>query len=182
MRCAWAEQSDVERVYHDAEWGIPVHNDRLLFEALALRGVQAGLAWRIVLTKREAFRRAFHGFDIARVAIMSDTELAAVLADRGVIRNRLKLEAIRSNARIALRIVEDEGSFSAFLWSFADGAPKVNTRGDRDPMPVSDEAAGRMSATLRKRGFRFAGSAICYATMQSVGMVDDHAVECFRRR
>ena len=182
MRCAWAEQSDAERVYHDTEWGLPVHDDRLLFEGLALRGVQAGLAWRIVLTKREAFRRAFHGFAIARVAAMSDTELSAVLADRGVIRNRLKLRAIRSNARVALRIVEDEGSFSTFLWSFVGGVPRVNTRRDDQPMPTSDEASDRMSAALRKKGFRFAGSAICYAMMQSAGMVDDHASTCFRRR
>lgn len=182
MRCAWAEQSDAERVYHDTEWGIPVHDDRLLFEKLALRGVQAGLAWRIVLIKREAFRHAFHGFDIARVAAMSDAELTAVLSDRRVIRNRLKLEAIRSNARIALRLIEDEGSFSAFLWSFVGGVPKINNRRDGEPIPVFDEASDRMSAALRKRGFRFAGTAICYAMMQSAGMVDDHVIECFRRR
>lgn len=182
MRCAWAEQSDAERVYHDTEWGVPVHDDRLLFEKLALRGVQAGLAWRIVLTKREAFRRAFHDFDITRVAAMGDAELATVRADRGVIRNRLKLEAIRANARIVLRIVEDEGSLSAFLWSFVGGVPKVNTRKSGEPMPVFDEASDRMSAALRKRGFRFAGSAICYATMQSAGMVNDHVIECFRHR
>jgi DNA-3-methyladenine glycosylase I len=144
--------------------------------------VQAGLAWRIVLTKRESFRRAFHGFDIARVAAMGDAELAAVLADRGVIRNRLKLEAIRGNARAALRIVESEGSFSAYLWGFVGGVPRVNVRHEGQPMPVGDEASERMSAALRKRGFRFAGSAICYALMQSAGMVDDHVVECFRRR
>ncbi|NID17310.1 DNA-3-methyladenine glycosylase I [Luteibacter yeojuensis] len=181
MRCAWAEQSDAERVYHDTEWGTPVHDDRLLFEGLALRGVQAGLAWRIVLTKRDAFRRAFHGFDIARVAAMSDAELAAVRADRAVIRNRLKLDAIRSNARVALRIAEDEGSFSAFLWSFVGGVPKVNFHREGDSIPVVDEASDRMSAALRKRGFRFAGSTICYAAMQSVGMVDDHVQACFRR-
>jgi len=182
MRCAWAEQSDAERVYHDTEWGVPVYDDRLLFEALALRGVQAGLAWRIVLSKREAFRRAFHDFDIAAVAAMSDAAIAAVLSDRAVIRNRLKIEAIRSNARLVLRIGEEEGSFAAFLWSFVGGVPKVNTRGNGDPMPVLDEASDRMSAVLRKRGFRFAGTAICYAMMQSAGLVDDHACECFRRR
>lgn len=182
MRCAWAEQSDAERVYHDTEWGVPVHDDRLLFETFALRGVQAGLAWRIVLTKRDAFRRAFHEFDIAAVAAMSDAEVAAVLSDRAFIRNRLKIEAIRGNARLAARIVEDEGSLSTFLWSFVGGVPKVNMRSDSYPMPVFDEASARMSAALRKRGFRFAGTAICYALMQSAGMVDDHAIECFRRR
>lgn len=182
MRCAWAEQNDAERVYHDTEWGVPVHDDRLLFETLALRGVQAGLAWRIVLTKRDAFRRAFHDFDIAAVAAMSDAAMATALSDRAVIRNRLKLEAIRTNARLASRLVEEEGPFASFLWSFVGGAPKVKTRRDGDPMPVCDEASDRMSAALRKRGFRFAGTAICYAMMQSAGLVDDHACECFRRR
>ncbi|MGE7139376.1 DNA-3-methyladenine glycosylase I [Luteibacter sp. NPDC031894] len=181
MRCAWAEQSDAERVYHDTEWGVPIHDDRLLFEVLALRGVQAGLAWRIVLTKREAFRRAFHGFDIARVAAMGDGAIATVLADRALIRNRLKIEAIRANARLTLRLIEDEGSLAAFLWSFVDGVPKVNVRREGEPLPVFDDASDRMSAALRERGFRFAGTAICYATMQSAGMVDDHALACFRR-
>lgn len=182
MRCAWAEQNDAERVYHDTEWGVPVHDDRLLFETLALRGVQAGLAWRIVLTKRDAFRRAFHDFDIAAVAAMSDAEMATVLADRAVIRNRLKIEAIRSNARLVARIIAEEGSFSSFLWSFVGGVPKVNARRDSEPMPVFDEASDRLSAVLRQRGFRFAGTAICYAMMQSAGLVDDHACECFLRR
>jgi len=149
---------------------------------LALRGVQAGLAWRIVLSKRDAFRCAFHDFDIGAVAAMSDAEMAKVLSDRAVIRNRLKLEAIRTNARLVARLVEEEGSFSSFLWSFVGGVPRVNIRRDSDPMPAFDEASDRMSAVLRKRGFRFAGTAICYAMMQSAGLVDDHACECFRRR
>jgi DNA-3-methyladenine glycosylase I len=182
MRCAWAEQSDAERIYHDTEWGVPVHDDCQLFERLALRGAQAGLAWRTVLAKRESYRRLFHGFDIERIARMSDAELALVLADRGVIRHRLKIESIRGNARAALRIVDDEGSLSACLWSFVDGSTQMNSWRCAAEVPASSEVSDRMSAELRRRGFRFAGSAICYALMQSTGMVNDHVVDCHRYR
>src|ERR1700754_4555732 len=162
MRCSWAERSDAERIYHDTEGGVPVHDDVLLFERLSLRGSQAGLAWRTVLAKRDSYRRLFHGFDIERIARMSDAELALVLGDRGVIRHRLKVESIRGNARAALRIVHDEGSLSAYLWSFVGGSTTVNAWACAAEVPASSEVSDRMSAGLRHRGFRFAGSAICY--------------------
>jgi DNA-3-methyladenine glycosylase I len=182
MRCQWAERSDAERVYHDTEWGVPVHDDRGLFEWLALRGSQAGLAWRTVLAKRTSYHLAFHGFDIARIAAMTDAELAAVLRDRGVIRHRLKIESIRGNARASLRVIDEVGSLSAYLWSFIGDAPQKNAWQHDAQVPMRSPASDRMSAAMRKRGFRFAGTAICYAVMQSVGMVNDHVVGCHRYR
>jgi DNA-3-methyladenine glycosylase I len=182
MRCQWAERSDAERIYHDTEWGVPVLDDRGLFEGLALRGSQAGLAWRTVLAKRQSYRAAFHDFDIVRVAAMSDAEIAAVLHDRGVIRHRLKIESIRSNARASLRVIDDEGSLAAYLWSFIDDEAKSNAWRDAAHVPMRSPVSDRMSASLRKRGFRFAGTAICYTVMQSVGMVNDHVVDCHRYR
>ena len=182
MRCAWAEQSDVERVYHDTEWGVPVYEDPLIFERLSLRAVQAGLAWRTVLVKREAFARAFHGFEISRVAAMSDEDLAELLADRGVIRNRLKIRAIRDNARAALRIIDEKGSLSAYLWAFVGGSPQLNARRGDAPLPVRSDLSDQLSEALQQRGFRFAGTAICQAFLQSAGLVNDHAVDCFRYR
>jgi DNA-3-methyladenine glycosylase I len=182
MRCQWAERSDAERIYHDTEWGVPVHDDSQLFERLALRGSQAGLAWRTVLAKRESYRVAFHGFDIARVAAMTDAEIADVLHDRGVIRHRLKIESIRGNARASLRVISEEGSLSAYLWSFVDGEQKRNAWRHAAEVPMRSAVSDRMSAALRKRGFRFAGTAICYTVMQSVGMVNDHVVDCHRYR
>lgn len=182
MRCSWAERSEVERAYHDDEWGVPVHDDRTLFERLALSTVQAGLALRTVLAKRSSLRAAFHEFDIDRVAAMTDADIALVLADRGVIRHRLKVESIRNNARAARRIVEATGSFSDFLWTFARPDEPPRARPDSEPLPGRSDASDLMSEALRQRGFRFAGTAICHALMQSAGMVNDHAVECFRYR
>ncbi|URL58751.1 DNA-3-methyladenine glycosylase I [Luteibacter flocculans] len=182
MRCAWAEHSDIERVYHDTEWGVPVYEDHLIFERFSLRAVQAGLAWRTVLVKRESFARAFHGFDIARVAAMGDDELAAVLADRGVIRNRLKINAIRNNARAALRVIDERGSLSAYLWAFVGGTPQVNARRGDEPLPMRSDLSDQLSEALQQRGFRFAGTAICQSLLQSAGLVNDHAVDCFRYR
>lgn len=181
MRCSWAERSDVERVYHDTEWGVPSRDDTVLFERLALSTVQAGLALRTVLAKRDSLRHAFHGFDIQRVAAMSDADIAEVLADRGVIRHRLKVEAIRANARAAARIVAETGSFADFLWQFASH-DIVRARSDAEPLPGRSDMSDRMAEALRVRGFRFAGTAICHATMQSAGLVNDHATECFRYR
>lgn len=182
MRCTWAEHSEAERIYHDTEWGVPVRGDHRIFEELSLRGAQAGLAWRTVLAKRGSYGRLFHGFDIERVASMTDTELAIVLADRGVIRHRLKIESIRGNARAALRVIADEGSLSAYLWSFVGGVTLMNGWSRASEVPGSSEESDRMSASLRKRGFRFAGTCICYAFMQSTGMVNDHVVSCHRYR
>jgi DNA-3-methyladenine glycosylase I len=182
MRCSWAERSDAERIYHDTEWGVPVHDDVLLFERLSLRGAQAGLAWRTVLAKRDSYRRIFHGFDIHRVAAMTDADLSLILGDRGVIRHRLKVESIRSNAQAALRVIAEEGSLSTYLWSFVGGVTCINAWACDGEVPGSSDVSDRMSLALRRRGFRFAGTAICYAMMQSTGMVNDHVIDCERYR
>jgi len=150
MRCSWAERSDIEREFHDTEWGVPVHDDRQIFERLALCTVQAGLALRTVLAKRESLRTAFHGFDIARIAAMSDADLAVVLSDRGVVRNRLKVEAIRNNARAALHIVAEHGSLSAFLWAFVD-PNLMRRRANADPAPIPRRRAWRVLQRQRSR-------------------------------
>ena len=181
QRCAWATD-DLLRAYHDTEWGAPLHDDRLLFEFLCLEGAQAGLSWRTVLAKRERYREVFHGFDIARVARMSDRELEKALADPGIIRNRLKVTAARDNARAALEAIEAHGSLDAYLWSFVDGKPVRNRWKTSAEVPATTALSDRMSKALRKDGFRFVGSTICYALMQATGMVNDHLVGCFRHR
>ncbi len=179
-RCDWAEGSDLERAYHDMEWGVPLHDDRRLFEMLSLEGAQAGLSWRQVLSRREHYRRAFHEFDIPRVAAMSDEALAALLADPGLIRNRLKIASVRDNARAAQLVIEEVGTLDAYLWSFVEGRPLINRPATRAAVPPRTELSDTMSRALRKRGFRFVGSTICYAFMQATGMVDDHVATCFR--
>lgn len=180
MRCDWAERSEAERLYHDTTWGVPVHDDRGLFECLTLQGARAGLALRLVLGKWDRYRRVFHDFDIERVAAMTDAELAAAARDRGLIRHRLKLASVRGNAQGCLRIIEDTGSLSDYLWAFVGGAPVVNAWHRPCDVPCRSDASDLMSAELRKRGFRFAGPALCYALMQSTGMVNDHLVRCER--
>ena len=170
----------MERAYHDTEWGIPLHDDRRLFEMLTLEGAQAGLSWRQVLARREHYRRAFHDFDISRVAAMQDEALGAVLADPGVIRNRLKIASVRDNARAVQSVIDEAGSLDVYLWSFVGGRPVVNRPATRDAVPPRTELSDAMSQALRKRGFRFVGSTICYAFMQATGMVDDHVITCFR--
>lgn len=181
MRCAWAEQSDVERIYHDTEWGLPIHDDRQLFELITLRGAAAGLSWRTILAKRERYRRIFHDYNLSRIAAMTDDELALVRRDRTIIRHRLKIASVRGNARAALRLIDREGSLSGFLYAFVGGetllVPARTAFGRRSRCDISDV----MSATLHKRGFRFAGTAICYALMQAMGMVDGHEPGCQHR-
>lgn len=180
-RCAWAEGDHAGmRRYHDEEWGTPQHDDRALFELLVLEGAQAGLAWRTVLDKRANYRRFFHGFDIARVARMTDAELERLLAEPGLIRNRLKIFSARENARAALAAIGEFGSLDAFLWSFVDGRPVVNRWREPGQVPAATPLSDQMSKALRQRGFRFMGSTICYAHMQASGMVNDHLVGCFR--
>jgi DNA-3-methyladenine glycosylase I len=180
-RCGWAAAGDtMMREYHDQEWGIPEHDDSRLFEMLTLEGAQAGLSWRTVLVRRDAYRAAYHEFDIARVAAMTDAELAALLADSPLIRNRLKIHSVRENARTALAVIDEHGSLDTFLWSLAGGAPLVNRWTDPSEVPATTQASDQMSKTLRKRGFRFVGSTICYAFMQATGMVNDHLTTCFR--
>ena len=182
-RCHWATGSDALMCdYHDTEWGMPLHDDRALFEFLCLEGAQAGLSWRTVLNKRENYRKAFHNFEIACVAAMKDRELEKLLLDPGIIRNRLKVTATRDNARVALEVIEEFGSLDAYLWSFVDGKPLVNRWRDKSEVPASTELSDRMSKALKKRGFRFVGTTICYSLLQATGMINDHLLGCFRHR
>lgn len=181
-RCSWANSSDIERDYHDTEWGVPLHDDRGLFEFLVLEGAQAGLSWRAVLAKRERYRDVFHQFDIARVAAMKDRELEKPLLDPGIIRNRLKISSARDNAIASLKVIDEFGSLDAYLWSFVDGKPVINHWRDRGRVPASTPLSDRLSKDLHKRGFRFVGSTICYAFMQATGMVNDHIITCFRHQ
>ena len=176
MRCSWAQIEDVSmQLYHDTEWGVPHHDERSLFELISLEGAQAGLSWRTVLARREAYRAAYHGFDITRVAAMTDAELEDVLTNSGVIRHRLKIWSVRDNARVALTV---PGGLDRYLWSFVDGKPTVNRWPEPSKVPATTESSDRMSKAMRKQGFRFVGSTICYALMQASGMVDDHLVTC----
>jgi DNA-3-methyladenine glycosylase I len=168
------------QAYHDCEWGVPHHDDRALFELLTLEGAQAGLSWRTILARREDYRRAYHNFDIKRVAGMRDASLETLLTTSGIIRNRLKIWSVRDNARTALDVIAEHGSLDAYLWSFVDGKPLVNHWASSKEVPAKTELSDRMSKALAKRGFRFVGSTICYAYMQATGMVNDHLVSCFR--
>lgn len=180
-RCAWAESVDAAMLaYHDHEWGVPHHEDTALFELLTLEGAQAGLSWRTILARRQEYRTAFHGFDIARVAAMRDASLEKLLSSSGIIRNRLKVWSVRDNARAVLEVVHEHGSLDAYLWSFVDGKPLVNRWRTGQEVPATTDLSDKMSKALTKRGFRFVGSTICYAFMQATGMVNDHLVSCFR--
>ena len=180
-RCTWAESGDAAMLaYHDREWGVPHHDDRALFELLTLEGAQAGLSWRTILARRDEYRRAYHDFDIERVAKMRDAQLEKLLLTSGIIRNRLKVFSVRDNARIAREVMAEHGSLDAYLWSFIGGKPIVNKWRQAGQVPATTEVSDRMSKALRKRGFRFVGSTICYAFMQATGMVNDHLVGCFR--
>jgi DNA-3-methyladenine glycosylase I len=179
-RCLWAERSLLEQVYHDLEWGTPEHDDRRLFEFLILEGAQAGLSWVTILRKREAYRAAFDGFDAERIARYDERKRAVLLADSGIVRNRLKIGAAVDNARAFLAVREQFGSFDAYIWRFVDGRPQRNTWRGMADVPARTAESDAMSQDLKKRGFRFVGSVICYAFMQAVGMVNDHTVDCFR--
>ena len=179
-RCSWADSSDSMRAYHDSEWGVPLHDDRALFEFLCLEGAQAGLSWRTVLDKRDNYRRAFADFDIARAAKLTDRKIESLLQDAGLIRNRMKITSVRDNARAAQEAIAEFGSLDKYLWSFVGGKPIRNAWRNSADVPAKTEISDRMSKALAKRGFRFVGSTICYAFMQAVGMVNDHTVDCFR--
>ena len=168
--------------YHDEEWGVPVHEDRRLFEFLILEGAQAGLSWITILRKRDNYRRAFAGFDVRRVARFGTHELRRLLADPGIVRNRLKLEATITNAQAFLRVQKEAGSFDQFIWSFTNGTSMQNRWRSLKEVPAETPEAAAMSRALKQRGFRFVGPTICYAFMQAVGMVNDHVVTCFRHR
>jgi DNA-3-methyladenine glycosylase I len=181
-RCPWCLGSREYVRYHDEEWGVPVHDDRLLFELLILEGAQAGLSWSTILAKRDNYRRAFDGFDAARVARYGARDAARLMADPGIVRNRLKIRAAIENARAALGVVERHGSLDAYLWRFVDGRPLQRRRRNLGQVPARTAVSDALSKDLRQHGFRFVGSTICYAFMQAVGMVNDHLVTCFRHR
>ncbi len=180
-RCEWtAGDNDLMLAYHDEEWGVPVHDDRRLFEMILLEGAQAGLSWATVLGRREGYRRAFAGFDPQRVADFTDHDKQRLLADPGIIRNRAKVDAAIGNARAFLDVQSEHGSFDAFLWDFVGGAPRINRFESLADIPASTETSAALSRELKKRGFRFVGPTIVYAFMQAVGVVNDHTVDCFR--
>lgn len=179
-RCAWA-RTDLSVAYHDAEWGVPVHDDRGLFELLILEGAQAGLSWETILRKREAYRRAFDGFDPARVAKFSSARTTRLLADPGIVRNRLKISSAVDNAKAFLRVQAEFGSFDAYLGQMIPAAPLVNRPRTIHDIPVRTPESDALSKDLVRRGFRFVGSTICYAFMQAVGLVNDHTRDCFRQ-
>jgi len=179
-RCAWCGNDPLYVAYHDDEWGVPVRDDRRLFEFLVLEGAQAGLSWLTILRKRENYRRAFHGFDPEKVAAYTTADIRRLLEDPGIVRNRLKIESAIRNARGVLRIMEEAGSFSAFLWRYVDNVPRQNAWTSLQRLPARTEQSDAMSRDLKKLGFNFVGSTICYSLMQAVGMVNDHVVDCFR--
>jgi DNA-3-methyladenine glycosylase I len=180
--CDWVGNDPLYRTYHDREWGVPVHDDRLLFEFLILEGAQAGLSWITILRKRDAYRAAFAGFDPKVVAGFDGTKVAELLANPGIVRNRLKVESAVTNARSFQKVQEEFGSFDAYQWRFVDGRPIRNAWRSIKEIPASTPVSDAMSRDLKQRGFRFVGSTICYAHMQAVGMVNDHTVDCFRWR
>lgn len=179
MRCDWAK-NELAIEYHDTEWGVPQHDDRTLFEFLILEGAQAGLSWDTVLAKRENYRTAFDNFDAAKIALYDDAKCADLLLNPGIIRNRLKIASAVRNAKCFLKVVEEFGSFDAYIWSFVDGSPIINGWESMSQVPASTPVSDAMSKDLKKRGFNFVGTTIMYAFMQACGLVDDHLTTCFR--
>jgi len=183
QRCAWAPLGiPAYLAYHDEEWGVPSHDDVHLFEMLTLEGAQAGLSWSTILNKREGYRRAFAGFDAAKVARFTPAKVERLLRDPGIVRNRLKVESTVNNAARVLEMRREFGSLDAYLWSFVDGKPKVNRWERMADLPAETNESRAMSKDLKRRGFRFVGPTVCYAFMQATGMVNDHEVGCFRYR
>jgi DNA-3-methyladenine glycosylase I len=180
-RCAWA-QTPLSIAYHDAEWGVPVHDDRVLFEFITLEGAQAGLSWETILRKRDAYRVAFAGFDPRRVARFTPARCRKLMGNAGIVRNRLKIESTVSNAKAFLAIQREFGTFDKFLWDFVGSEPLVNRWRSSRQLPARTELSDALSKELKRRGFRFVGTTICYAFMQAVGIVNDHATGCFRYR
>ncbi len=179
-RCAWCGTDPLYVQYHDTEWGVPLYDDRGLFEFLILDGAQAGLSWLTILRKRENYRRAFDGFDAEKMARYGEGKIRRLLADPGIVRNRLKITSAVDNARAYLRLLKEEGSFSDYLWSFVGGQPRQNRWRTLSEIPAKTPESEAMSKDLVQRGFRFVGPTICYAFMQAAGMVNDHVVDCFR--
>jgi len=180
VRCPWAGSDPAMRAYHDREWGVPAHDDRHLYEMLILEGAQAGLSWQTILNKRDGYRKAFAGFDPARVARFDEARIERLLHDPGIVRNRLKVRAAVTNARATLAVQRQEGSLDRLLWSFVGGRPRVNHHRRGGSIPAETPASQAMSRDLKRRGFAFVGPTVCYAFMQATGMVNDHLVSCFR--
>lgn len=180
LRCKWVSNDELYQSYHDREWGVPVHDDRQLFEAVVLDAFQAGLSWLIVLRKRENFRKAFHNFDARKIARYDEKKVAMLLQDAGIIRNGLKIRATITNAQAFLKVQKEFGSFDKYIWQFVGGKPKINKWKHHDRLPAKSKESDAMSADLKSRGFKFVGSTICYAFMQAVGMIHDHTTDCFR--
>lgn len=181
QRCGWAARGDaLERAYHDTEWGVPVHDDRVLLEFLILEGAQAGLSWRTVLHKREGYRRAFAGFDAVTIAAFGAADIERLVQDAGIVRHRGKITAAIGNARAFLRVQAEYGDFADYLWHFTGGRPVVNHWRHMQQVPAVTPLAERLSRDLKRRGFKFVGPTICYAYLQAVGVVNDHLVDCFR--
>lgn len=179
VRCAWAGEDALYCRYHDEEWGVPVHEDRKLFEMLILEGMQAGLSWITILRKRENYRRAFDGFDIDRILAYDDLKMEALMHDAGIVRNRLKIRSVIANAHAFRAIQEEHGSFDRFIWAYVDGKPIRNAWKHPSEVPATTALSDRISKDLKKRGFKFVGPTIVYAYMQSIGLVNDHTADCF---
>ena len=179
-RCDWAVNDEIYKKYHDKEWGVPVYDEHTLFEMLILEGSQAGLSWLTILKRREGYRKAYDNFDPVKMAAWTDEKLQSLKNDPGIIRNRLKIAAARQNAQAYLRIIEEYGTFKDFIWSFVDNKPIINSWEKLSEIPASTKESDAMSKELKKRGFKFVGSTICYAYMQAVGMVNDHITSCYR--
>jgi DNA-3-methyladenine glycosylase I len=182
VRCSWGDSHPLYVTYHDEEWGVPSHDDRHLFEMLCLEGAQAGLSWLTVLKKREGYRLLFDDFDAEKMSRYDDTKVSALLEDGRIIRNRLKINGALTNAKAFLKVKEEFGSFNAYIWRFTGGKPIMNGRKNVKDIPASTKESDAMSQDLKKRGFTFVGTTICYAFMQSVGMVNDHTTDCFRHK
>ena len=180
QRCSWAGDDALYRQYHDTEWGVPLHDDRRLFEFLVLEGAQAGLSWITILRKRENYRAAFDGFDAERIAAYGANKIESLLLDAGIVRNRLKVQAAITNARKFLDVQDEFGSFDKFIWQFVDGKTRQNRWRSMAEVPASTTESDALSRELKRRGFKFVGSTICYAHMQATGMVNDHTTGCFR--
>ncbi len=181
-RCSWAGEDPLYVAYHDDEWGVPVHDDRTLFELLILEGAQAGLSWITILKKRENYRQAFDGFDPKRIARYREARIEKLLGNAGIVRNRLKVNSAVTNAKAFLAVQKELGSFDRFIWQFVGGEPKVNAWKSMSEVPASTPESDNLAKELKRRGFKFVGTTICYAYMQAVGMVNDHVVDCFRYR
>lgn len=181
-RCGWCGDDALYRTYHDREWGVPLHDDQALFEFLILEGAQAGLSWITILKKRENYRAAFDGFDATRIARYDANKIESLLQDAGIVRNRLKVASAVTNAQKFLEVQAEFGSFDAFIWQFVDGKPRQNRWRSLAEIPASTPESDAMSKELKRRGFKFVGSTICYAHMQATGMVNDHTTDCYRHK